>query len=86
MTKKKKKTAPNYRSAKIFFWSLFALGILAITAVFSFAALGFLGPMAVMVIKGYGQKKKHKAANLKTDVIHKIPKSNSDQKKIFADR
>jgi len=63
MTKKKKKTAPNYRSAKIFFWSLFALGILAITAVFSFAALGFLGPMPDL------QQLENPKTNLATQII-----------------
>ena len=63
MTKKKKKTAPNYRSAKIFFWSLFALGILAITAVFSFAALGFLGPMPDL------QQLENPKTNLATQIL-----------------
>lgn len=63
MTKKKKKTAPNYRSAKIFFWSLFAVGILAITAVFSFAALGFLGPMPDL------QQLENPKTNLATQII-----------------
>lgn len=63
MTKKKKKTAPNYRSAKIFFWSLFALGILAITAVFSFASLGFLGPMPDL------QQLENPKTNLATQIL-----------------
>lgn len=63
MTKKKKKTAPNYRSAKTFFWSLFALGILAITAVFSFAALGFLGPMPDL------QQLENPKTNLATQIL-----------------
>ena len=63
MTKKKKKTAPNYRSAKIFFWSLFVVGILAITAVFSFAALGFLGPMPDL------QQLENPKTNLATQII-----------------
>ncbi len=63
MTKKKKKARPNYRKAKAFFWSLFALGVVLVTAVFTSAALGLFGPMPDL------QQLENPKTNLATQII-----------------
>ncbi len=60
---KQKKKTPNFRGPIRFFWMLFSLGLLLVSAVFGSAALGFFGPMPAL------EQLENPKTNLATQII-----------------